>query len=140
MTFSDPTTVTVDLDIDLSDPRHGLAEYYVITADAIFSDRWGNNTGMFSAIDYVSLQLDRECSKYRICPLVFYLFFIYLFIHSFHVTLVNLVIVVCSIPNPFSMLYPCYLFMYLFVNPLFTDVYFLLRTHNHTGSDNFSVM
>ena len=63
MTFSDPTTVTLDLDIDLSDPRHRLASHYVITADAIFSDRWGNNTGMFSPIDYVSLQLDKKCSK-----------------------------------------------------------------------------
>ncbi|XP_076447306.1 uncharacterized protein LOC143284499 [Babylonia areolata] len=63
MTFSDPTTVTLDLDVDLSDPRARLARHHVITADAVFSDRWGNSTGMFTAIDYVSLKLDKFCSR-----------------------------------------------------------------------------
>ncbi|XP_070192339.1 uncharacterized protein [Littorina saxatilis] len=63
MTFSDPTTVTLSLDIDLSDPRTRFAKYHVITADAIFADRWGNTTGMFTAIDFVSLQLHTRCSQ-----------------------------------------------------------------------------
>ncbi|KAL8563779.1 hypothetical protein ACOMHN_058294 [Nucella lapillus] len=63
MTFSDPTTVTLDLNLDLSNPRVRLAEHYVITADAVFSDRWGNSSGMFTDMGYVSLKLNKACSQ-----------------------------------------------------------------------------
>ncbi|KAK7496698.1 hypothetical protein BaRGS_00012105 [Batillaria attramentaria] len=62
MTFSDPTHVTLDLDIDMSDPRVSRAEHYVITAEACYSDRWGNSTDMYTDMEFVSLRLYKKCS------------------------------------------------------------------------------
>ncbi|XP_025107394.1 uncharacterized protein LOC112572082 isoform X2 [Pomacea canaliculata] len=62
MTFSDPTTVTLTLSLNLSDPLRALPDYHVIPADASFADRWGNDTDMFADMQHVKVHFDKQCS------------------------------------------------------------------------------
>lgn len=63
MTFSDPTTVTLTLSLNLSDPLRALPDYHVIPADASFADRWGNDTDMFTDMQHVKVHFDKQCSE-----------------------------------------------------------------------------
>ncbi|CAG5116894.1 unnamed protein product [Candidula unifasciata] len=63
LTFSDPFTLEVTLDVDLSSQQILAAGSRVVTAEAIWGDRWGNLTDLLSDAVYLSVNVSKTCSK-----------------------------------------------------------------------------
>ena len=63
MTFSDPTTVTLDLDLDTSSSKRDLASHHIVMGQAVFADRWGRTEGLQSDMSYVDLHIKFHCGN-----------------------------------------------------------------------------